>query len=216
MRVRSEVVPVKKGLFAFLICMLVAGCSKSPGSQETGYQGLAWGSNVETVAKHFGVSPKLTPADSVFGSYYGTSAPRVAALLKQGFSQLVTGKDNADVDNTDAVKHMTMLDGGKAGYSLFFNNKFGMNLDVIKASDYQTDHNSLMKRYGVIDKKVDDIVNEYESSYFIEWHNADGVILLAREISKGPSHKLVTTAQIIHMDKKVFDAISGKMQKQEK
>lgn len=216
MRIRLEVVPLKKSILVFLICTLVAGCTKSPGSQETGYQGLAWGSSAETVAKHFGIAPKLTDTDSVFGSYYGTSAPRVANLLKEGFSELVTGKSGADVDHTDAVKHMSMLDGGKDGYSLFFNNKFGMNLDVIKASDYQTDHNALMKRYGVIDKKRDYIANEYESSYFIEWHDKDGVILLAREISKGPSNKLVTTAQIIHMDKKVFDAISEEMQKQGK
>jgi len=212
----SEVMPLKKGILAFLICMLVAGCSKSPGSQETGFQGLAWGSNAETVAKHFGVSSKLTPTDSMFGSYYEVSAPRVASLLNEGFSQLVTGKSDNDVDKTATVKHMAMLDGGKDGYNLFFNDKFGMNLNVIKASDFQAEHNALMKRYGVIDKKRDYIANEYESSYFIEWHDKDGVILLAREISKGQSHKLVTTAQIIHMDKKIFDAISNEMQNQGK
>lgn len=196
--------------------MLMAGCSKSPGSQETGYQGLAWGASAEAVAKHFGVSPKLTPVDSVFGSYYGVSAPKVAGLLKQGFSMLVTGKSSVDADHTDAARHMAMLNEGKTGYSLFFDGKFGMNVDVIPAKDYQENHNALMKRYGVIDKKVDDIVNEYESSYFIEWHDKDGVILLAREIYQDPAKKIITAAQIIHMDKHVFDAISGDMQKAEK
>ena len=208
---------MKKCIFVFLICMPLMGCSKSPGSQETGYQGLAWGAGAETVAKHFAVVPKLTNADSLFGSYSGTSEPREAALLKQGFSKLLTGKSTYDVDKTDAVKHMAMLDQGKAGYSLFFDGKFGMNLDVIKPSDFHDDHDALMKRYGVIDNKVDHIANEYESSYFIEWHNKDGVILLARETyTKDPSHKLYMAAQIIHMDKKVFDAISGELKKQGK
>lgn len=207
---------MKKSIFVFVICMLVMGCSKSPGSKETGFEGLPWGTGAETVAKRFNVAPKLTSADSLFGSYYGASAPRVATLLKQGLSQLVTGKSRFDVDKTAAVKHMSMLGEGKNGYDLFFNKRFGMNLDVIQAKDYQEDHNALMQRYGVIDKKADYIANEYESSYFIEWHNADGVILLAREIHKGPSHKLITSAQIIHMDKKVFDALSGDLLEQEK
>lgn len=197
--------------------MLFMGCSKSPGSKETGFEGIPWGTSVETVAKRFNVASKLTRTDSLFGSYYGVSAPRVASLLKQGLSQLVTEKSAFDVDKTDAVKHMSMLNEGKDGYSLFFDKKFGMNLDVIQAGDYQQDHDALMKKYGVIDKKTDYIANEYESSFFIEWHNADGVILLAREIyTKDPSHKLYTAAQIIHMDKKVFDAISSGLLKQGK
>jgi hypothetical protein len=208
---------LKKGVFLLFICMLFMGCSKSPGSKETGFEGIAWGTDIGTVAKRFNVSPKLTIADSLFGSYYAASAPRVATLLNQGLSKLVTGKSAFDVDKTDAAKHMAMLDEGKDGYSLFFDKKFGMNLDVIRANDYQEDHDALMKRYGVIDKKTDYIANEYESSYFIEWQDKDGVILLAREIyTKDPSHKLYTAAQIIHMDKKVFDAISNDLLKQGK
>ena len=208
---------MKKSISLFAICLLFTACSKSPGSQETGYQGLAWGAGAETVAKRFNVAPTLTDTDSLFGSYYQASAPRVATLLKQGLSQLVTGKSDADVDRTDAVKHMAMLDEGKDGYSLFFDGKFGMNVDVIQPGDFQEDHDALMKKYGVIDRKVDFIANEYESSYFIEWHDADGVILLAREIyAENPSHKLITAAQIIHMDKKVFDALSDGLLKQEK
>jgi hypothetical protein len=199
------------------ICVLFVGCSKSPGSQETGFEGIPWGTGVETVAKRFNVAPRLTSADSLFGSYYAASEPRVATLLNQGLSMLVTGKSDADVDKTDTVRHVSMLGEGKDGYSLFFDKKFGMNLDVIQASDYQEDHDALMKRYGVIDKKTDYIANEYESSYFIEWHDKDGIILLAREIyTKDPSHKLYTAAQIIHMDKAVFDAISSGMLKQGK
>ena len=45
---------------------------------------------------------------SLFGSYSGTSEPREAALLKQGFSKLLTGKSTYDVDKTDAVKHISV------------------------------------------------------------------------------------------------------------
>ena len=104
-----------------------------------------------------------------------------------------------------------MVDAGPAGYSLFFHGRFGMNVHPIPVSEYQVEREKLRRRYGVIDKKVDYIPDEYNSANFFMWHDADGKILLAKEVYKvGPDHE-VTAAQVIHMDKHVFAAISSEL-----
>ncbi|MGA7964803.1 MAG: hypothetical protein WCB49_02710, partial [Gammaproteobacteria bacterium] len=65
--------------------------------------------------------------------------------------------------------------------------------------------------YGVIDKKVDYMPDEYQSAYFIMWHDADGKILLAKEVYQAAPDHQVTACQIIHIDKRVFNAISGEL-----
>lgn len=205
---------LKKIAWLFVVCIAFAGCSKAPGSKETGFKGMPWGADVVTVAKTLNVAPNATDADSLFAGYYQGTAPRQGTLMEKGFAKFLTGKSGADLDGVVALKGMSMLNGGKGGYSLFFNGKFGMNLRPIPATEFQADHSKLMKRYGVIDKKVEYQANEYESAYFIQWHDADGVILLAKEVSMpGSSHQTVTSAQIIHMDKHVFDAISDELSK---
>ena len=207
---------MKKSALLFFLCMLLVSCSKSPGSQETGYKGIPWGSDVGTVAKALNVPPNLSSANSMFETYYQDLAPKQAVLLKKGFSMLLTERSEADPDGIGTLKGMSILNEGKAGYSLFFNKKFGMNLHAIQVSDYQGYHDKLMKRYGVIDKKVEYRANGYESSYFIVWYDADGVIILAKEIYKTDSPHLVTSAQIIHMEKHIFDAISSDLLKTDK
>ncbi|WP_231368562.1 hypothetical protein [Mariprofundus ferrooxydans] len=200
---------MKKSVLLFFLCMFFVGCSKSPGSQETGYRGIPWGSGVGAVARVLNVTPKLSSANSMFGSYYQDLAPRQLVLLEKGFSMLLTGNSEAALDGIGTLKGMSVLNEGRAGYSLFFNKKFGMNLHVIQANDYQRYHDKLMKRYGVIDKKLEYRANGNESSYFIMWHDADGVIILAKETYKTDSPHLVTSTQIIHMQKQIFDAISS-------
>jgi hypothetical protein len=205
---------LKKIAWLFVVCMAFAACSKAPGSKETGFDGMPWGSDVATVAKTLNVAPNAVAAGSLFEAYYQDSAPRQGVLMEQGLAKFLTGKSGADLDGVAALKGMTMLNGGKNGYSLFFNGKFGMHVRPIPATAFQADHGKLMKRYGVIDKKVEFMANEYESAYFIQWHDADGVILLAKEVAMtGPPHQTVTTAQIIHIDKRVFDAIAGELSK---
>lgn len=207
---------MKKSALLFAICMVFVGCSKSPGSKEMGYQGIPWGADVATVAKKLNVAPNLTSADSLFGTYYQGSAPRLAVLLKKGFSKLLTGQGDADLNGVTALKEISILNEGKAGYSLFFNKKFGMALDTIPTKEYQDYHSKLMKKYGLIDKKLEYRANEYESSYLVMWHNADGFIILAKETyNADPTHRLTST-QIIHMDKKIFVTISGELSKTEK
>lgn len=203
---------MKKIAWLFVLSLIVAGCSKAPGAKDTGFDGMAWGSDVATVAKTLNVAPNAVADDSLFAGYYKATAPRLGTLMEEGFANFLTGKPKANLDGVAALKGTTMLTG-KDGYSLFFKGKFGMNLRTIPAADFQTEHTKLMKRYGVIDKKLDYIPNEYESSYFIQWHDADGVILLAKQVYQaGPDHE-VTVAQLIHMDKRVFDAISGELSK---
>ncbi len=173
---------------------------------------MPWGADVATVAKTLKVAPNTTDADSLFAGYYQSTAPRQGVLMEKGFAKFLTGKSGANLDGIVALKGMSLLDGGKDGYSLFFNGKFGMNLRPIPATEFQADHAKLMKRYGVIDKKVEYQANEYESAYFIQWHDADGVILLAKEVyMPGSTPRTTTAAQIIHMDKGVFDTISGEL-----
>lgn len=206
---------MKRSALLVMVCMLVAGCSsKSPGSKDTGFEGIPWGANAQAVAKRLNVAPKATGADALFASYYNASSPRVGQLMEQGFAYLVTGKNGPKLAGVKALKGLSMLDGGKAGYSLLSNGKFAMNLQVVPVKDFQSIHNRLMKRYGVIDKKADDIVNEYESAYFIQWHDADGVILLAREVAMPDASHQQRAAQVIHMDKRLFDAISGELKQQ--
>jgi hypothetical protein len=201
---------LKKIVSLLLVCIVFSACSKSPGSQETGYRGAPWGADADAVAKKFTASPKLTRANSLFGSDDETFAPRAGALLGLGFSKLLTGEDGAHIEGIAALKGMSILPEGQSGYSLFFNKKYGMSLDATEAKDYKDSHDKLMKRYGVIDKKVEYLANQYESSYLIMWHNADGVIILAKErYFKAPSHQLTTSTQIIHMDKHILDAISS-------
>ena len=202
---------MKKRTLGLFICIMLTACSQAPGAKETGYKGTAWGSDAESVSKALDVTPSLTTANSLFSSYYHATKPRLGTLMAEGFAKFLTGKADAKFDGLNALKGMTMLDAGTNGYSLFFHGKFGMNLRPIPASEFDTFHKKLMKRYGVIDKKVDYIPNEYESAYFIMWHNADGKILLAKETYKtGPDH-VATAAQLIHMDKHVFDAITSEL-----
>jgi len=194
--------------------MFFVGCSKSPGSQETGYRGIPWGSDAGTVAKALNVTSNLSSANAMFGAYDQGLAPRQVVLLEKGFSMLLSGNSGAVLDGIGALKDMSVLNEGKAGYSLFFNKKFGMTLHAIQANDYQAYHDKLMKRYGVIDKKLEYRANGLELSYFIMWHDADGVIILAKETYKTDSSRLVTSTQLIHMQKHIFDAISSDLLKQ--
>lgn len=204
---------MKKCISLFFLCLLFVGCSKSPGSQDTGYNGIPWRADVNTVARALNVTPNASSADSLFGNYYQASTPRLATLLGKGFSNLLNGGSGAALDGIGALKDISILNEGKVGYSLFFDKKFGMNLRTIPAKDFQHHHDELMKRYGVIDKKAEYRPNEYDSSYFIMWHDADGKILLAKETYKTDSGKLAISAQVIHMDKHIFDAISGELSK---
>lgn len=174
---------------------------------------MPWGADVATVAKKLNVAPNTVAAGSLFETYYQGTASRQGVLMEQGLAKFLTGKKGQNLDGVAALKGMSLLNGGKDGYSLFFKGKLGMNLRVIPVSAFQADHGKLMKRYGVIDKKVDYIPNEYESAYFIMWHDADGKILLAKEVYEAAPQHEVTATQIIHMDKRVFDAISGGLSK---
>ena len=106
-----------------------------------------------------------------------------------------------------------MLKEGASGYSLFFGKRFGMNVHAIPPQAWQDYHDRLMKRYGLIDKKREYRPNDHESSYMIMWHDADGVIILAREIYGTDPSRRSTAAQVIHMDKTVFDTIAGDLAK---
>lgn len=201
---------MKKRALMFFLCMMLVGCSQTPGNKGTGYHGIPWGANAQTVAKRLGVPPKLTPVDTLFASYYQASAPKLGALMEKGFAE----KSSASLHGLAALKDMSMLNQGKDGYSLFFHGKFGMNVHPILASEYEAEHARLKRRYGPIDKNVVYIPDEYNSAYFAMWHDADGKILLAKETYKaGPDHE-VTAAQIIHMDKRIFDAISSELSSQ--
>jgi len=202
---------VKKGILLLLLGTALVACSKSPGDRETGYKGIPWGVDVQTVAKQLNVAPDVSKADSLFGND-DRKLPRVDALLKLGFSKLVTGKTGTDLDSIDALSHLTRLDTGDSGYCLFVGGKFGMALQETKAKHYQADHTRLMKRYGVIDKKVQYRATVRESAYLIQWHDADGVIILAREIYGDDAAHQHTDTQIIHMDRQLFDTISSQLQ----
>ena len=203
----------KRNALLFFLSLAVAGCSASPGSQETGYGGIPWGANADTVARKLDVPFKVANADALFGSAEHVLAPESGLLLNRGFAKLVSGRSGAPLNATGVLQGMTILNEGEAGYSLFFNGKFGMNLHAIPVNAYQGYHDKLMKRYGVIDKKLEYRANEHESSYLIMWHDADGVIILAKEISMPhPPHRSIST-QVIHMDKRIFDAISGGLSK---
>ena len=204
---------MKKSALLLVICMAFVGCSKSPGSQETGYNGIPWGASVATVAKKANLASAPVNTDSLFESYYQGVSPRVGELLKQGFSNLLTGKGDTNLKGIDALKDISMLKEGTAGYSLFFNKRFGMNLQMIPPKEYQQYHDKLMKRYGVIDKKPEYRPNDHESSYLIMWHNADGVIILAKEVYGTDQSHRSTSTQVIHMDKRLFDAISSELSK---
>ncbi len=198
---------MKKCVPLLFICMILVGCSQAPGNQGSGYHGIPWHANAQTVAKSLGVAPKLTPVDTLFASYYQATAPKLGALMEKGFAR----KSGAGPSDLAALKGMTMLNQGKDGYSLFFHGGFGMNVQPIPASEYQLEHDRLKRRYGPIDKKVQYIPDEYNSAYFAMWHDADGKILLAKEVYRtAPNHE-VTAAQIIHMDKRVFAAISSEL-----
>ena len=202
---------MKKYALLFLIGMAIAGCAKSPGGQETGFQGIPWGANATTVAKVLKLTSSPTNADSLFASFYQGAAPKLGVLLQDGFRKLVTGKDTPKPSAISLPVGTSLLDDGAAGYSLFITNRFAMNLRSIPASDYQSEHDRLMKKYGVIDRKVEYRANEYETSYMIQWHNADGIVILAKEtFVMDPAHPIIST-QIIHMDKHVFDDISSKL-----
>jgi len=204
---------LKKGALLLVACMVLFGCAKHPGKKETGYRGIPWGAGAETVAKNFNVTPKTASADSLFGSYFQASDPRLVTMLDRGFAMLLTDNSGLKVDGIDALKGMSILDEGKSGYGLFLNKKFAMNLSKMPSKDYQHEHNQLIKRYGVIDKKVDYMTNTFEQSYMIMWHNADGVIILAKETyNTSPSHRRIST-QIIHMDQHLFHAISSDLAK---
>lgn len=204
---------MKKCALLLLTCLIVAGCSKSPGSRDTGYNGIPWGADVTTVAKALRVAPNLTNAVSLFGSYDQGSAKKLNVLLEKGFANLLTNGSGTGLDKIDTLQDIPMLDQGKAGYSLFFNKRFGMNVRTIPAKDFRKYHDKLMKRYGVIDRKAEYRPNEYDSSYFIMWHDADGKIILARETYKTGSPEVTMSAQVIHMDKQIFDTISGQLSK---
>jgi len=202
---------VKKHALWFLIGMAIAGCTQSPGSQESGYQGIPWGANAAAVAKSLKLTSSPASADSLFASFYQGAAPKLGALLQDGFRKLVTGRDAPQPSAISLPADTSILADGAAGYSLFISNRFAINLRSIAASDYQSEHDRLMKKYGVIDQKVEYRANEYETSYMIQWHNADGIIILAREtFVMDPAHPIIST-QIIHMDKHVFDDISGRI-----
>ncbi|HKJ82940.1 MAG TPA: hypothetical protein VJ961_02840 [Mariprofundaceae bacterium] len=201
---------MKKGILLLLLGTAFVACAKSPGNQETGYKGIPWGVDVQTVAKQLNAAPDVSKVDSLFGND-DRQLPRAKILLKQGFSKLVTGKTGSDPDSIDALKHLSRLDAGDSSYCLFFRGRFGMALQETPAKHYQTDHTRLMKRYGVIDKKVQYRANVRESAYLVQWHDADGIIILAREIyGDDPAHQHTDT-QIIHMDKKLFDTVSSQL-----
>ena len=207
---------MKKSALLLVACMVLVGCAKHPGKKETGYRGIPWGANAATVAKSFNVTSKPASADSLFGSYFRASDPRLVTMLDHGFAMLLTGNSGIKVDGISALKGMSILDEGKSGYGLFLNKKFAMNLSVVPSNGYQHDHSQLIKRYGVIDKKVDYMTNTFEQSYMIMWHNADGVVILAKETyNVTPSHRRIST-QIIHMDQHLFHAISGDLRKEAK
>lgn len=207
---------MKKSALLLVACMALVGCAKHPGKKETGYRGIPWGANAATVAKSFNVTPKTASADSLFGSYFRASDPRLATMLDHGFAMLLTGNSGLKLDGISALKGMSILNEGKGGYGLFLNKKFAMNLSVIPSKGYQHDHSHLIKRYGVIDKKVDYMTNTFEQSYMIMWHNADGVVILAKETyNMTPSKRRIST-QIIHMDLQLFHAISGDLAKEAK
>jgi hypothetical protein len=187
--------------------MILVACSQTPGNQGTGYRGIPWDANAQTVAKKLGVAPKLTHVDTLFASYYQASAPKLGALMEKAFA-----KNNGTGPNgLAALKDMTMLNQGKDGYSLFFHGKFGMHVHPIPASEYDVEHARLKRRYGVIDKKVVYIPDEYNSAYFAMWHDADGKILLAKETYQAGPDREVSAAQIIHINKRVFDTISSEL-----
>jgi len=202
---------LKKRALLLFTCMIFAGCSKAPGAKDTGYHGIPWGADAQAVAGKLGVAPHTSEAKALFASYYQATTPELGALMEKGFANFVTGKASATPAGIAALKDMTMLDRGKAGYSLFFKGKFGMNLRPIPTAEYKADHKRLMQRYGVIDKKVDFIPDEYHSAYFIMWHDADGKILLAKEVYKAGAEDEVTACQIIHMDKRIYGAISSEL-----
>ena len=191
--------------------MMLVACSKAPGAKDTGYRGIPWGADAGAVAKTLGVPPHTAGASALFASHYQATAPKLGALMEKGFANFLIGTSGANPVSLGALKGMTVLDAGKKGYSLFFNGKFGMNVRPIPASEYPADHDRLMKRYGVIDKKVDYMPDEHQSAYFIMWHDADGKILLAKEVYQAAPDHEVTACQIIHIDKRVFNAISGEL-----
>jgi len=202
---------VKKHALLIMIGMAIAGCAKSPGVQETGFQGIPWGANAATVAQALKMTSSPASADSLFASFYQGAAPKLGALLQSGFRKLVTGKDAPQPSAIGLPAGASILDDGAAGYSLFITGKFAMNLRAIPTMDYQSEHDRLMKKYGVIDRKVEYRAHEYETSYMIQWHNADGIIILAKEtFLMDPAHPIIST-QIIHMDKHVFDDISSRI-----
>ena len=206
----GEGFPLKKHTLLLLICMILVGCSQTPGNQGTGYRGIPWDANARTVAKRLGVAPKLTHVDTLFAGYYQASAPRLGELMENAFAK----KNGTGPNDLSALKDMTMLKQGKNGYSLFFHGGFGMNVQPIPASEYEVEHERLKRRYGVVDKKVVYIPDEYNSAYFAMWHDADGKILLAKETYKAGTDHEATAAQIIHIDKRVFDAISSELSSQ--
>lgn len=198
---------MKKSALLISTCIILLGCSKAPGAKDTGYQGIPWEADAQTVGKKLGVSPHTTGATSLFASYYQATAPKLGSLMERGFAKFLTGKSSASLSGSYILKDLTMLDQGKSGYSLFFNGKFGMNLRTISKTEYKADHTRLMKRYGVIDKKVDYIPDEYQSAYFIMWHDADGKILLGKEVYQAGPENEVTAYQIIHMDRRIYSKL---------
>lgn len=213
-----EVPALKKYASLLFITLLFVACSKpAPGAKETGYEGISWGADVTTAAKTLGAKPAVTSADALFGSYPGF-APRLVTMMDRGLSTLITGKAKYSMQGMDALKGMSMLSRGAKGYALFFNHGFGMNLTIAPPDTFQAEHDKLMHRYGLIDKKREYMANEYETSYMIMWHNADGVIILAKETYKQQpsSDNLITAMQIIHMDKRVYKAIAADFAKEKK
>lgn len=206
---------MKKSAPLLLICTLLVACSSNhPGKSETGYKGLPWGTDAQQVANVLNVAPDVVSGHTLFKDYYQGDGSKVGLLLTKGFCKLMTGNGDLDVDGIQALKNVTMLKQGVHGYSLFTNHRFGMNLEVVPPSDYQKDHDRLMKRYGLIDKKREYRPGKYRLSYLIMWRNLDGVVILAKERdTKDPSHPLLAT-QIIHMDKGLFNLISGELAKQ--